>query len=239
VTAGRATRAGAALAAALALTLPAWAGPSPPVPHDPDPPVLRQADVPLLERVYEDSGAARRVERKSWTAYLGYLGARVGAAIDRLLMGGFERLSGLSLLWSWAARLIVAGAVLALIFVLVRLAAHLWRRSRRAVEAGAGDGELTARAPGRDAAAWRAEFERRLAAGEVARALEAAWWWLASSLSGEEVDPSWTGRELLERAGRRELLPVVRRFDVLAYGPLRPAAEEVRRYGAQLAEVLG
>jgi hypothetical protein len=134
--------------------------------------------------------------------------------------------------------LLVGLGAAALLVAAARLA-H--RRPRRQAWAGQGSprpggAPLTA---GRDAAAWRDELEGRLLAGDVAGALEAAWWWLARSLLGDAVDAAWTGREVLDRAGRPDLLPLVRRLDLLAYGPRRPRVEEVRGYARTLAEVLG
>jgi hypothetical protein len=79
-----------------------------------------------------------------------------------------------------------------------------------------------------DRRAWKAEIEARLASGDVAGALEAFWWWLASSLSLESaVDASWTTRELLAKARRRELLGLGARLDVLMYGPRIPSSDDV------------
>jgi hypothetical protein len=145
--------------------------------------------------------------------------------------------AGEGALWVGLARLLVGIALVVLFAVVVRLLAARRGRGRPAQEAPQ-PARVSAPAPARDAAAWRAELERLLAAGEVAAALEAAWWWLARALLGERVDPSFTGRELVERSGRRDLLPLIRRFDVLAYGPRRPEPEEVRGFAARLAEVL-
>jgi hypothetical protein len=130
----------------------------------------------------------------------------------------------------------VAGVALLLI---VRA---LWLRLRRP-RARRETGELAAKpAPpptaGLDAAGWRAELERRLAGGRVAEALEAAWWWLARSLAGDRVEPDWTSRDLMARAQRPDLLPLVRRLDGLTYGPRRPALDDVRSLIGRLEEAL-
>ena len=87
-----------------------------------------------------------------------------------------------------------------------------------------------------DAAAWRAELERRLSEGRIAEALEALWWWLARSVAGERAEPDWTGRELVARARREDLRDLVRRLDAFTYGPRRPAAEDLRRLLGRLEE---
>lgn len=93
-------------------------------------------------------------------------------------------------------------------------------------------------AGGRDAAAWRAEMERRLAAADLRGAVEAAWWWVAASVAGGPPDPAWTTRELVGRAGRRDLVPAVRDLDRLAYGPAAIRPDEVRRLARTLEAVL-
>ncbi|MEM8997437.1 MAG: hypothetical protein AAGF23_21815, partial [Acidobacteriota bacterium] len=65
---------------------------------------------------------------------------------------------------------------------------------------------------------WRAELERRLADGDADGALDALWWWLAERLGVDGAEASWTTPELARRAGRRDLMPLVRRWDRLVYG---------------------
>ena len=134
---------------------------------------------------------------------------------------------------------VVAVAVLVL-WLAVR--AVLRARARRAgVRREVGDVvalEGAAAAALLDAAAWRAELERRLAAGRAAEALEAAWWWLARSVAGDRVEPDWTSRDLLAQVRRNDLTDVVRRLDVLTYGPERPGLDEVRTLVGRLEAVL-
>ena len=73
---------------------------------------------------------------------------------------------------------------------------------------------------------WETALRQALAAGDVGQAVHALWWWLAQSL-GCGADPSWTSRELVQRAGRRDLRPHVRRLDRLLYSPRAPRLEEV------------
>ncbi|HEV7785967.1 MAG TPA: hypothetical protein VGQ28_11565, partial [Thermoanaerobaculia bacterium] len=89
-----------------------------------------------------------------------------------------------------------------------------------------------------DAAGWRAELDRRLAAGLSAEALEAAWWWLARSLAGSRALADWTSRDLVTRVGRPDLASLIRRLDAFIYGPRRPAPEEVRGLVDRLEEAL-
>ena len=89
------------------------------------------------------------------------------------------------------------------------------------------------------APSWEAELRRNLLKGDAAAAAEALWWWLASLLVGERAEPSWTSRELISRAGRRDLTPGVRRLDRLIYGAGDPRAEDVDRLWNDLREAVG
>jgi hypothetical protein len=98
-------------------------------------------------------------------------------------------------------------------------------------------GGLAPAAP-RDAAAWRAELERRLAAGRIPEALEALWWWLARSLAGGEAEADWTSRDLVARSRREDLRGLVRRLDAFTYGPRQPGVEDLRGLLGRLEEAL-
>jgi hypothetical protein len=76
-------------------------------------------------------------------------------------------------------------------------------------------------------------LDARLAAGDVAAALEALWWWFARSASTADVDPSWTSRELLAHCGRHDLTPLALGLDRLLYGPARPGSVELRTFIAR------
>lgn len=90
-----------------------------------------------------------------------------------------------------------------------------------------------------DAAAWRAELERCLAEERIGDALRAAWWWLARSIAGPEVEPDWTSRDLAARTRRRELRDLLRRLDALTFGADRPGLPDVRHLAEQIRGVLG
>jgi hypothetical protein len=198
------------------------------------------ADRGLLGRVLAASGVDRRPEPPD-ASYLRDLMSRLYVAMAETISQVSSRL-GLPR-WLLAA---VAAALAATAVAL--LARAWWARRRRATarrpadeaatgEAAAGDG----RAGGgdrRDAAAWRLELERRLAAGQVPAALRATWWWLARSLAGAGADPTWTGRELLRWCRREDLGELVRQLDGMTYGPHRPAPEEVRLLALRLEAAL-
>jgi ABC-type amino acid transport system permease subunit len=137
---------------------------------------------------------------------------------------------------SWSLRILawvlVGAAILLLVLAIVRLA----RRRKRvaAPVAAAVPGGSSTPLP-LDAAGWRLRVERRLAAGQIEGALEALWWWFATSIA-REVDPSWTSRELLLAARRSDLATAAIELDRAIYGSHRPAAPEVSGLASRLEE---
>ena len=120
---------------------------------------------------------------------------------------------------------LAVAAGLALLF----LALRLWlRRRRRATPVSAVSAHTIPAHLERGAAFFRAEIEACLAAGQVAQALAAAWWWLARSLLGQDVAADWTSRELALRSSRRDLIPLLRRLDAFVFGGRAPGSAEVR-----------
>ncbi|HSS50350.1 MAG TPA: hypothetical protein VLX28_15540 [Thermoanaerobaculia bacterium] len=194
---------------------------------------LAPADRAVLQRVLTSSG----VERRPAPPETSYLGELARAALDALVQG-MEKGARMVHLPRQAliAAAFVAAAV-ALLLVMRALLPHLRLARRPAPETLA---TLAMPAPARelDAAGWRAELERRLAAGRSAEALEAAWWWLARSLAGSRALADWTSRDLMMRAGRPDLASLIRRLDAFIYGPRRPAPEEVRGLVDRLEEAL-
>ncbi len=166
-----------------------------------------------------------------------------GIAFSRWLAGWMERvLPGFTRLWApfLEPALMVLLALLAalLLAFLVRFALQCRRRARARVpdpavqHLGAADGPAATRH-------WEGELRRRLARGDVAAATRALWWWLASRLVADRAEPSWTSRELVARAGRRDLRAEVRRLDRMMYGAARPRAIEVGDLWDDLREAVG
>lgn len=120
--------------------------------------------------------------------------------------------------------LLAAGGLL-LLFVLVRL----WQS--RIPPAAPAAQLLPPSAPptSPDGMDWEAELEARLARGEVHAALEALWWWLAHKLGSSRADGTFTTRELVLAAGRRDLLRAVGPLDRLLYADVVAAEGDVRR----------
>jgi hypothetical protein len=138
--------------------------------------------------------------------------------------------------------LVALVAAAALLLLLVKGVLPAWRRRRAGGPEDEAPGEAPAGLPAAvlelDAAGWRAELDRCLAEGRVAEGLEAAWWWLARSVAGPRVEPTWTGRDLLAHTRRGDLRELVRGLDLLLYGPRRPAIEDLRRLVGRMEERL-
>ena len=194
---------------------------------------IAPADRAVLERVLTSSG----VERTPAPPESSYLGELVRTVLESLVRGLEKGARMIHL----PAQVLVAAACVAVavaLFLIVRaLLPHLRPLGRKAPGTPAMMA-LPAPAAELDAAGWRAELDRRLAAGRSAEALEAAWWWLARSLAGSLALADWTSRDLVIRAGRPELAALIRRLDAFIYGPRRPAAEEVRGLVSRLEDVL-
>ena len=191
---------------------------------------IAPADRAFLERAL---AGVDRTPAPPASSYLGELGRAVREAILQALLRGSRMLH-----LSRGAFLVLAGAAaLAAALLLVRALLPRLRRARRPRP----ESRIAGAPPpagNRDAAVWRAELERRLAAGWAAEALEAAWWWLARSLAGDRAEPDWTSRDLLAHATHADLAPLVRALDRLIYGPRRPEVEDVRRLVGRLEEAL-
>lgn len=189
------------------------------------------ADPALLERAL---AGVERLPVPPESSWLGELGRALREAIVQALMRGAR-----SLHLSRGLFLALAGLVALLALLLLGRALWLWLRHRpRRLETGVLQEGTPPPAAGLDAAGWRGELERRLAAGRAAEALEAAWWWLARSLAGEKAEPDWTSRDLIAAVRRPDLAPLIRGLDGLIYGPRRPAVEDVRGLVGRLEEAL-
>ncbi|HEV7503464.1 MAG TPA: hypothetical protein VGS07_00960 [Thermoanaerobaculia bacterium] len=190
-------------------------------------------DRAVLQRVLTSSG----VERTPVPPESSYLGELARAALDALVQG-LEK--GARMVHLPRQALIAAAFVAAAVALLLVVRALLprLRLVRRPAPGTLAAAAMPAPAVELDAAGWRAELERRLAAGLSAEALEAAWWWLARSLAGGRALADWTSRDLVSQAGRQDLTALVRRLDAFIYGPHRPAPEEVRGLVVCLEEAL-
>lgn len=197
---------------------------------------LAAADPVLVERALREGAVATERPGSSLAEYAGDVGGAVARFVMELLgtilnaVGGAVSASFLT----GVLFLVVALALGALVFLVLR---WFWQRpaARPAVELvpAGGSPELP---PGAD---WEAEVERRLARGEIRPALEALWWWLAGRLAALQAERSWTTRELVQRAGRQDLLRAVVPLDRFLYAAGEPGAGEVRGLFESLRRRLG
>ena len=196
------------------------------------------ADQDLVRRILVETGVATKPAGPTLGSYLGSWFEAVMRWIGRLLAETLGMSEG-----ARSAAIFIAIVTVALALTLIALSILRWVRNRgpRGLpEPRPGATEIPENAPPqRDRFAWRARIEALLSLGDVAGALEAFWWWLASSLPLEsDVDASWTTRELLLRARRQELLGLGGTLDVLMYGPRAPLAEDVTDCLARFEERL-
>ncbi|MEE8523105.1 MAG: hypothetical protein V3T72_04170 [Thermoanaerobaculia bacterium] len=199
---------------------------------------VRSADREVLEQAIAESRSATSPSPPGVSRYVSDAGITfstwLAEAVDRLLPG-FSSVADWFLAASWG--LLVSVLIVLLVFLGAGLARRWWRersRSRPAPAVTALPAAATSRP--RSAERWEEEIRRRIAGGDVAAAVEALWWWLASVLVGSGVEPSWTSRELVTRAGRTDLRPQIRRLDRMIYGRVSPPAEDVRRLFRDLRE---
>ncbi len=204
------------------------------------PPEPRQADAETLQRLIADS----RVETTAPKPGLALWVQDAAAALSRSLAGLLERfMPGFGAVADRFLRILTLLLYTLLVLLVLLIAGRLarrWWQHRQPVPAEqrvvVADAEAAAPQLGSD---WEAELRRRLENRDLAAAVEALWWWLASVLLPAGVESSWTSRELIARAGRRDLGPQVRRLDRMIYGPEPPAATEVGNLFRDLREAVG
>ncbi|MEO1085491.1 MAG: hypothetical protein AAFY88_14725, partial [Acidobacteriota bacterium] len=180
------------------------------------------ADRALLEDVMADGAVATGTQRPQLMRY-------VSDVTTAWLGGLFDWIFGADSFDETAIRLVrwMISALLAVLLGLLGYQWYRWWRSRHVEAPQRLDVEVLA--PAVDGSLdWRAELERRLADGDADGALDALWWWLAARLGVDDAEASWTTPELARRAGRRDLMPLVRRWDRLVYGGGDVHVEPVR-----------
>ena len=197
-----------------------------------------ETDAELVRRLVAETRASQALPAPGWNDWLREVALAFARWMSDVLDPVARRL-GTRVDWlEYAAATFVIVTLALLVYFSGRtLVLAALRRTRGRAPAVGAPG-APARTAARDAAAFREEVEALLARGDVAGALAALWWWLASTLLARAVDPSWTSRELLERAGRRDLLPLALSLDRQAYGPVPPPVAEVRHLAARFEEAL-
>lgn len=191
-------------------------------------------DRALLERLLADTRVQTTQPGPSAADYL----ATLAEAVARWLGDKVELLGGLlqipPVLLYGAAWTLLALVIVVLSLTVVRIV----RRRRQAPAAASPVLGEALPLPATRPEAWAQELERRLQGADPRAALEALWWWLARALKGTEAEPSWTTRELLQRAGRADLSAEGRVLDRLLYGAAPPAMTEVRGLASRLQRSL-
>jgi len=211
----------------------------------PSPEALAPADRALVEQALRESGATTSRPGFGIFNYFADLGEALRRLIEELIETVGDAVSP-NVLFGVLGFLAALGGIL-LVFLLIRWWRGRGPRLASAAEPRSASG-APALAPGTD---WEAELDARLARGEIRPALEALWWWLAERLAegvgsrpekplgATAAEPSWTTRELVQWAGRRDLLRLVTPLDRFLYGPAEPAAEEIRALFATFRQAFG
>lgn len=187
-----------------------------------------RADRAALERAFAETRARRTPSAPSWTSYGEAWNEAVSRFLQRLFGGheSFWTSFGETLMWFVLA--VIAAGLIALVVAGVRLFFRSLERQMTVLPRI----ELETRAVPAVAEATRdelrAEFERRLEAGDLAGALHALWWWFARSLGEAPVDPAWTSRELLAARRRGDLAGEASSLDAMMYGSRKPRPREAR-----------
>jgi hypothetical protein len=192
------------------------------------------ADPELVRRVLAESGVDQRLPAPGVSAYAQALVEALWRRLAELLRPLRPRLLPHM---EWLALALMAGAIVFLGLLLARALKRRRAAAREAPTSRPAEQQPTPQA-GRDREGWRRAFEERCGRGEVAGALEAIWWFLATSIAPRDVDPAWTSRELLEESSRQDLTPLARGLDRMIYGSLRPAVAELRLFFGRLREAL-
>jgi len=198
-----------------------------------------RGDLDLMREVTRTDGVDVSPARPGLTSYasdaattfIDWVGDRL-----RPMTGPLEALAELISLIGWNTLVMATLAV-----IVVSIALWLKRRAERGrvlrPVVPAAITALESRAPIEPL--WNDRLAERLAADDVAGALEAIWWSLAGRLVGSRVDPAWTSRDLVRAAGRHDLMPAIRRLDRMIYARSRPAIAEVQRLWGDLQEEIG
>ncbi len=189
--------------------------------------MIETPDAALLERLARETGAEQKLVQPGFDEYA----VAVAEAFTEWLVatvtpvGRFVAAHPVAL--ELLARLLLVALVIALGLALLRA---LRQRKGGQASPPAALAPAAPRVLERDRAAWRAQVEARLSAGDVPAALEAAWWWFARSLLGPRAREFQTTRELLGHANRAELTPLVDALDRLLYAPERPRPADLRAW---------
>ncbi|MGH9380242.1 MAG: hypothetical protein ACRD2Z_06485 [Thermoanaerobaculia bacterium] len=180
------------------------------------------SDAELVERVLAETRVEERPARPSLGDYLRHVFvSSLATPTARSSVGLLERVLGIGLR-------VLAGlagvAVLWLLWIVLRS-----RRGR--APAPAADPAWVIDVPAvaaKSAAEWRDEIEACLAAADLAGALKASWWWIATIAAEEDAQSSWTTDDAARFARHPGVRALLCRLDRMAFGLVRPDGEQIR-----------
>lgn len=199
------------------------------------PPPWTAADPAALREALAQANASRKLPGPSFGEYVFDL----GQALQERIFGAISKAlpwADLSIVERIALYTALGAAALAALTVLV-VAVRRWLARRDRTRSVSPLEIQPPPLPLGDAAWWQAELRRRLAAGSLRPALEAAWWWTARRLDPPGLDPSWTTGELLRAGNAAALRGPLRRLDRMLWGAGAPRLDEVEAVVTDLAEV--
>ena len=202
---------------------------APPVASQPLP--AASADLEKIRRIERDDLVKTQRSRPRLSVYF----KDIAMAIFKGIAGWFEAMGHTGELLVSAVVWIMRVLALALVILLFWYFYSRWRRGSQPMVATTTAALVDAAPPDIN---WRHRLDSAIEAGRARDALEALWWWFAGQLGATDADPAWTTRELVTRTQRRELWPLVSRFDRLTYGHDEPQVEAVRELSTAVREAL-
>ena len=203
------------------------------------PPAWADADPEALRRALAEARAGSELPGPGAFDYIAdlarWLRERIFGALERVAWAGLPTFERILIFMALGGALLAALAVLA-------VAVRQWRRRRAKRQAPVAVPLPAAPTlPTGDAGWWQREVQRRLAAGSLRPALEAAWWWTARRLDPPGLDASWTSGDLLRslrwrsESGAAALRTPLRRLDRQLWSDGALRRDEVEAVIADLA----
>ncbi len=190
-------------------------------------------DNQLIEEIYTQTNLAESQPAPGFGAYAGHLVREALAALFPPLADRVSTFLNLST-WFWLA--LGAGALVTAIALLLQ--GFSQRRVIHSEGKAAEIGVEFEQQPKYSPQEWIERHRRAMQAGDLAAALEALWWWVASVLSPPGLDSSWTTRQLTRFAGNDAIRIALRRLDELAFGTASADRSDVVALQSSLASDL-
>ena len=194
---------------------------------------VAEVDHQLIEEIYSQTDLAESQPAPGLRTYTGHLvrealGALFSPLADRAT--GFAEVS----IWLWMA--LGAGALVTAIVLLTQGLSR--RRAARSEGEAAIVGVEFEQQPRYSPQEWLGRHQRALQSGDLALALEALWWWVASIVSPPGLDSSWTTRQLRQFADGEAVRSGLRRLDELAFGAETAHHSDVLALQSSFASIL-